>query len=767
MIPCASADNPAGNCRPDRGTPKKSGPWRSLSGEVTILMALVTIMIFSLILVSLESARQQGAVSMLRMNVQTAAESVLGEYYAPLFDDYGLYGLYDVDIAGELQSCLETSGSPQSPVDGSSPGESRSYYSYAYEISDVALTKTVSLLHGGGALCKNQMIEEGAISGIQELVELLLRAVNLLKESEQSIAVIEEQQKIERELAVFDGKLLQLMQLLDGIQTNSGGVVFQDNGKPVPVSRFVKRASVEPVSPETLHINNSMFYETVSPICFDVKALSREIVQRFSGIEDKPDEESVRVYLVYVLAVRESLFAARDALPILDELIELQDRFRPMVTKFESFMQSCRALIDDDMYKSMEETLRILKGYVGAGNGRKTYDFAKMKETLSTNIEVLTPIVERTYVMPAKLYDWQLAVGICTRLTGFSLDGLELDYSTVKKSTAENSSFWKTVKNILENGIVGGVYPSDETLSTTTLRWESDRPSNTMTGDISSLYVFPGLKEDGTLGIDFLKKLLDGNLLRNMLDRLAKGIVNISEKLLLITYFHTHMSNYTDTSHSGVMHYEEEYLLFGKDRDDQNQRSATLAILGIRVLMNVVHVFSDSLKSAEALAIATELLSAVPFPVVIKVAQYLIQIVWAIQNAYLETAEILRGKPVPLVVTTGSFQLSLAGAFTMTRSRRVQTAKEYKPVEGFKLGYEHYLLLFMLVRNSDTMTGRALDLIQMNIRAKYDPQFTLQKCTYGFEASVSAELPMLYTTALSGEDDGSAYTIHEDCAISY
>ena len=65
MTPCASAVSAAGMSRPCR---------RETDGAVTVLMAITTILIFSLILVSLESARQQGAVSMLRMNVQTAAE---------------------------------------------------------------------------------------------------------------------------------------------------------------------------------------------------------------------------------------------------------------------------------------------------------------------------------------------------------------------------------------------------------------------------------------------------------------------------------------------------------------------------------------------------------------------------------------------------------------------------------------------------------------------------------------------------------------------
>ena len=766
MTPCVSAEPAAGTSRPHR---------RETDGAVTVLMAITTILILSLILVSLESARQQGAVAMFRMNLQTASESVLGEYYAPLFDDYGLYGLYDVDIEEEIRSYLSISGRPDQSVSGSSAGESKSYYSYAYDISEVALTKTVTLLHGGGAICKNQMIEEGAVSGIQELAELLLNAVKLLQETEQTAEALETQQKVQQELAVFEEKMLALAQQIDGIKTDASGVVFRDDGSPDTVTSFVKRAIPGEVSQASVHMNNSVFYEQLKPQYDNVRTLADELL---FGVMELPDEEEIavvdentlRAYVFLLTAVHDSFLGARGAIPVLEELIKLQDRFRPMVTEFEKYMESCQSLIDEDMYKSLEETLRILKSYVGAEDGGKTYDFAGMKETLEKNIDLLLPIYEMMKTFPQTTQEWKNLRRVNLMILDYSIDGLELDYSSVKKSTAGDSSFWQTVKNLLTHGVVGGVYPSDESLSSATLYWEKDLPSSSVEEDVRTLYVYPDLSDDGAVSVDLLKELLRGNFLKKMLNRLADGVVAISEKLLLIAYFSTHMSNYLDEEPEGVMHYEQEYLLYGKTGDANNQRSATLSILGIRVLMNIVHVFSDSVKKAEALAVASEFLAAMPFPLLVKVVQTVIMVIWAIQNAYLETAEILQGKQVPLLVTTGSFQLSLSNSLLMSRDKRIEIAKEYKPPEGLKLGYNHYLMLFMLLRDSDTMTGRALDLIQVNIRAGYDEDFLIKKCVYGFEVSAVAEVSPLYTIVSFGDTDDegiSAYSIPGNCAVSY
>ena len=130
-------------------------------GSISVLMAVVFLLVVSLVLVGLESARQQNAVGMVGLSLQNSAESVLGAYYAPLFDEYGLYGLYEVDIREELARYAEAAAQPTADVPSGYSGEKSSCYSYAYEIADIALTRSVGLLEGGPSICRNQMIEAG------------------------------------------------------------------------------------------------------------------------------------------------------------------------------------------------------------------------------------------------------------------------------------------------------------------------------------------------------------------------------------------------------------------------------------------------------------------------------------------------------------------------------------------------------------------------------------------------------------------------------
>ncbi|MBO4627986.1 MAG: hypothetical protein J5645_08420 [Lachnospiraceae bacterium] len=742
-----------------------------VDGAVTVLMTVVFLLVMSLVLVGLESARQQGAVGMVNLAMQTSAESVLGEYYAPLFDEYGLYGLYDVDIKEELARYASAAADPTADVPNGYFGESKSNYSYAFEISDIALTRTVGLLQGGPSICRNQMIEAGAVSGVQELAELLLRAVRLLKDSEKSVEALEYQQRIERELSKTDAKILELMTLLDGIPTDKDGVRLKENGTFTPMAKFAKRAVSAPVTAQSVHMNNESFFRQMENAYVDIKTQINDVAAAISNAAGaEAPEAASRGHVTAYYAIADALKPTEEAIKVLDDLIRLQETYRPMVEEFEEYLETLKPLVEEDFYKSLEDGVKVMKKYIGEGKDGSEYHFREMRQTLERNRDILAQLKEKMKVMPVRMAEWKsLYMNLPGMAEGYSLDWMEIDYSQVKVST-QGSSLWKAVKDAITNGIVGGVYGEDIELSGATVRWETDKPSSYSMGTLESLYLLPSMSSEGSLSASFLSSVLEGNLFGELLDRLADGIVDLSEKLLLITYLTTHMTSYADEQRTGVLHYEQEYLLYGNNSDSQNQKSATKSILGLRAIMNVIHVFTDSAKRGEALAIAAELLALLPFPLLIKLTQYVILAVWAIQNAYLETAEILRGKAVPALVTASSFQLSLSEAFTQTKAKRIAAAQAYESPGGFCLSYSHYLMLLMLFTSSDTLTMRGLDIIQFNLRTKYDRHFLLKDCVYGFEATMTANCPAVFTGISFGNvlpERITSYEIKENCAVSY
>ncbi len=745
----------------------------SVSGAVSILMTFVFILVLSLLLVSLESARQQGAAAVLRMNLQTAQESVLGDYYAPLFDEYGLYGLYDVDIEGELRSYLTEDGKTNS-IKSLFRETTTSDYSYAYELADLALTRTVNLLDGGSTVCRAQMVREGAVSGVQEMAETLLGAVHLLKQSEDLFEVTERQRDMEQRLQEMDELVPELMTLIDGIPTDKNGIVTDKKGKITPVGKFVKSYVLQEPTMETVHVNNRMLYEVLKDEYYDISAermslraiLESEMMSYEEKMENSKWERQLLPYATGMV-----LDYSEQALTKINMMFQKQSSLRPLVEDYENYLALMEITLGEDVISPMRESLDVMKGYAGITDNNQWERYRGLKARLEENCRILEKVkVEFADAQDETDPDMQKQKYLTAldSMTEYSLEGLELDYSEVHISENRETGWWTLVKDLVTNGITAGVYADTGQLSSKKLMTQKALPSLTVTG-LDNLYL-NSLPIDGHLDIKMLKKLGDGGFLELLLQQLAEGVAELSEKLLLIVYLDAHMGCFTDSDDNSVLEYEQEYLLFGRRNDAQNQQRATLSILSLRTVMNMIYVLTNPTIREEALIIATELWSWMPVPFLIAGTQYLLMIICGIQNAYLETAELIQGKGVPLTVTQSSFQYGLLEALTASKTARMEKAKLYETPSGVNLNYEMYLWLFMLFRDSDTLTLRALDLIQANIQNRYDARFLIKNCVFGFETSASIVMKPIFTGIVTVEGNDSVLQqmkITENGAVSY
>ncbi len=745
----------------------------SVSGAVSILMTFVFILVLSLLLVSLESARQQGAAAVLRMNLQTAQESVLGDYYAPLFDEYGLYGLYDVDIEEELRSYLTEDGKTnftKSFLRETTPSD----YSYAYELADLALTRTVKLLDGGSDICRAQMVREGAVSGVQEMAESLLGAVHLLKQSEELFEVTERQQEMEQKLKEMDELVPELMTLIDGIPTDKNGIVADTKGTITPVKKFVKCYVPQEPTMDTVRLNNRMLYDVMKNEYYDCSVdvtRMRTILESETMSYEEMLEETKWERLLLQYATGMVLDYSEQALIKIDTMFQKQSTFRPLVEEYEEYLDRMETKLGEEVMNPMKESLVVMKNYAGTTDSNQWERYRVLKARLEENCRILAD-VKAKFVEAQEETDpdmqKQKYLAALDAMTGYSLEGMELDYSEIHISENRKTGWWTMVKDIITNGITAGVYADTGQLSAKSMWLQTGLPSNTVFG-LDDLYMYT-LPVDGHLDIKTLNKLGDGGFLNLLLRHLADGVAELSEKLLLIVYLEAHMGCFTDSNDSSVLDYEQEYLLFGNRSDAQNQRKATLSILSLRTVMNMIYVLTNPTIREEALVIATELWSWLPVPFLIAGTQYLLLIICGIQNAYLETAELIQGKGVPLAVTQSTFQYGLLEALTASKTARMEKAKLYEPPSGVNLTYEMYLWLFMLFRDSDILTLRALDLIQANIQTRYDFRFLIKNCVFGFETSASVTMKPIFTGIVTVEGDDSVLQqmkITENGAVSY
>ena len=228
---------------------------------------------------------------------------------------------------------------------------------------------------------------------------------------------------------------------------------------------------------------------------------------------------------------------------------------------------------------------------------------------------------------------------------------------------------------------------------------------------------------------------------------LRQGAEALTEKVLLAGYVKTTFPDYMTeivNEEENVLDYQIEYILFGKKSDPENLRRAAASILGIRFLLNVIHTFTNPIKKNQAMTTAIEIFGD-SFPFLIKACTYIILFTWALQNTRLEAAEILKGKRVPFLVTTSSFQVSYDEILSMSKEKRMERAEQYEDAKGVAPGYGTYLTLFLLLFRERNIVFRSMDLMQEQICRSDNPDFRMADCLCGLAVSVRARLPGKYT----------------------
>lgn len=107
---------------------------------------------------------------------------------------------------------------------------------------------------------------------------------------------------------------------------------------------------------------------------------------------------------------------------------------------------------------------------------------------------------------------------------------------------------------------------------------------------------------------------------------------------------------------------EAEYVLFGCKREKTNANLAQASIFGIRMGLNLIHVYTNTDKTASALTAATAIAGWTGFGV--PVVKNLILIGWAAGESWMDVKDINAGKPVVVYKTKNTWKTDLKSLFS-------------------------------------------------------------------------------------------------------
>lgn len=849
----------------------------SCNGTICVFLALVILLIMSLVLVFLESASHAASKSYAQMLLKTSTGSVLGEYYGPLFAEYGILA---------IDSGFDTKKSDSKELE-------RRLLRYMddnvwdYTCEDIRVTEMKKLLDENGTEFMSQAAEYEKYAAPEDVLDEITSRLKSLGDQKTITKVMEKRMDIEDELAIIDKKTLELMKLIDGVNLTMGAKTSSLLGYEIE-DWFIKKMFVGENTMTGTGINNPSVYarlkdryadivdlsstyrsalslyagklkalssdmdkleamQTQIGVCNEtIKALQKQIENTAKEIaalqtelanleENVPDDDTEQkgkeeyeqeIADLYAdidefneqIAENERLIAdttdiieelnekimerqleigeIADSLKkvsdytytllvevesklirvcdIVDEIAEKQEKVKPLIDDFESVLRTVGTVLSDDFKQELEETLDFMKAYVGYGNNKvTTTDFDAIKKTAEYDLNLLTGIDVEAYRFSGS-DTYEEVTEKLGRLPKdenifyeFSYSGFSFDYSEIQESALENKLVAEFENNV-SDGYLSLFLPDNVKLSDNSmlsellpsLWYEVEGEDEEDLDDITD-----GADDKG--GGELLSDADEGSGLSDIADMVSDGFESLGSKLLSSMYMRHQFKSFKNRSAEGdtVLDYELEYILSGFETDKANLSAAATKIMLLRLAICTVYTLTQKDLKAQAQTLAISIMGFTGLPFLITIVKYLILFLWAAAQAVIETAAIMRGKKVPVIPNSESFCLTLA-ELPLFATLVDEKADNFAESQLY-LDYDDYLLVLTLLQSEKTTAARAMDIIQENIRYKYNDDFLINNAVTSFSCTATFMAPYKYTNLLGLSGADAVYEIEVSDRVSY
>ena len=169
------------------------------------------------------------------------------------------------------------------------------------------------------------------------------------------------------------------------------------------------------------------------------------------------------------------------------------------------------------------------------------------------------------------------------------------------------------------------------------------------------------------------------------------------------------MGYYGAEKETGALSYQIEYLIAGNDTDVENLKEIVNKLCFIREAANAVYIFTDKEKCAEAEMVATVLAALLQVPEIASLLKTALLLGWAYAESLYDVEQLLSGGKSPLMKDKTTWHYDLDSALSLKDMEKKDTVKN-------GLCYEDYLRIFLLFAEMDTLTGRAMNMVESDIR---------------------------------------------------
>lgn len=424
---------------------------RNQKGSITVFLSLILLLVMAVIMTTIESARVNVGKVYANRALALAMDSILAEFYAPLFQEYHIFGLegsYGKEtlqpdaIETKIKNSMEYTFEPNKNlfyIDNYFPVEN-------VNLLDIQTTKLEidnvnTLLDYNGDFFTSQAVSYIKYKELGNVLEKFMNKISLIEETEQAQSVLSEKFKTEESIYKIDKDITKLMKLIDGITISEKGIETGKYGIKIQ-DDFVKKLFVLPVTSVNAGVYNPIVFHPlqshytnpltiIDEIISDLDALGANlklidearITYKYLSLIDQNDftdeEELVQhqqeLHNAYetlqnYIQIEQSLLKAvsekanrlekllngtlksiEKAIPISADLMKKQAEITGEINQYETILDASKDQLNEDFYKGLLEEFQVMEKYKSnhEKDGLEGYDFEGMKNTLISNQGVI------------------------------------------------------------------------------------------------------------------------------------------------------------------------------------------------------------------------------------------------------------------------------------------------------------------------------------------------------------------------------------------
>lgn len=158
--------------------------------------------------------------------------------------------------------------------------------------------------------------------------------------------------------------------------------------------------------------------------------------------------------------------------------------------------------------------------------------------------------------------------------------------------------------------------------------------------------------------------------------------------------------------------YEIEYILSGKESDEENLKEIAMQMMFVRLGLNYMHLMTDSNKQGEADLMALALAAVVMHPEAKDALKQILLLLWAFGESVVDLRSLFSGRKIALVKTADTWQLPLSAIFTLGTEQ-----DSYEGADAQSgMDYGQYLQILLFLKDEEALTMRTLDRAEQNLR---------------------------------------------------